>query len=1014
MNLRRNGWLWVLLLAWACGDEATDDVGPNPDGGVDAGSLDSGASDSGPDGGTPDSGAPDGGLVDPGPFTWPLPTGPITITPHASWKNRLQLPDDPFIVDPAFQEVEGLRFVKFAVLLRDPSKIYFQDSHLYPFHYEFASERLDPFLGSSRTELDRISLHELDQELLLGAVVLPVDRTVEEIGVQLVRLDAYHPEMVRIVFEKVLESLDGPPGLRAFYMPTYEQQASAALWQSWLAARQVNVSSPARWITQDACYSVGWSLGRLVQVPGSEIEMAYASGALLPTDILLTDGVPAEVPYVAGILSLTPSTPNAHVAILAQSYGVPFAFPAEPTFQEQARALVGHDVLFAASPAYQGCRIELLDLQGNLRSEIRTELLAFKEVPPLPIRPKQRRGAISTSTDELSEVDLIYFGGKAVGYALLRDTIPDRSPPAIALSFDLWDDFLDQTLASTNGTLRAEIDRRLSVHQFPPDPRALADDLAVIRGLIKSEAQFSEAQKSAVLAALTSFTSSQRLRFRSSTNVEDTDTFTGAGLYDSETGCAADDQDQDTVGPSACNAAQPQERGVFRALQKVYASFYNDNAVRERLRLQIDEDQVGMAVLVHYSYPDVEELANGVATYTWNGFSGDLKMVTQLGAVSITNPEGTATPEVVNIYLNDLGIYPDLSQRSSLVQLGATVLEFPAEYEAFAELFRTVVNRYRVLHPELPRFTLDFEYKKTVAEGLVVKQVRRLPEASLEQDQPVYLWEQPAERCTFQGETADIFSNHRLKVRYRLTPRGSWLRDPDLATNLYADGELEYVAGATTAFVRGAPNQWAGASHTVDGDATVDTFTLGPDQHTLRTELTRLAREVDNPIRSAESMSMFHSVTYTTPVPAIEWDGLGTRTQEGVWLGTCPEQNVLGPENRRVNDVFTFGLVQLDTAYYFPRPPTGITAGYTAPLYQWDRTILTGLTSTPIELRGYWSQTYRPGHHNFSGEFIFDPWLEPGLAQSIKDELTTANIRWVYTDGGQLWALGLDGVLRQL
>jgi phosphoenolpyruvate synthase/pyruvate phosphate dikinase len=145
----------------------------------------------------------------------------------------------------------------------------------------------------------------------------------------------------------------------------------------------------------------------------------------------------------------------------------------------------------------------------------------------------------------------------------------------------------------------------------------LADDLAVIRGLIKSEAQFSEAQKSAVLAALTSFTSSQRLRFRSSTNVEDTDTFTGAGLYDSETGCAADDQDQDTVGPSACNAAQPQERGVFRALQKVYASFYNDNAVRERLRLQIDEDQVGMAVLVHYSYPDVEELANGVATYTW-------------------------------------------------------------------------------------------------------------------------------------------------------------------------------------------------------------------------------------------------------------------------------------------------------------------------------------------------------------------------------------------------------------
>lgn len=1011
MNLRRTGLLLVLLVPLACGDETTDDVGPNPDGGADAGAPDSGAPDSGAptDGGTPDS-----GLEDPGPFTWPVPTGPITITPHASWKNRLTVPEDPFIVDPAFQEVEGLRFVKFAMLLRDPSKIYFQDSHAYPFHYEFATERLDPFLGRSREELDRISLHALDQELLLGAVVLPVDRTVEEIGVQLVRLDAYHPEMVRIVFEKVVESLDGPPGLRAFYFPTYEQQPSATLWQSWLAARQVNVSSPARWITTDACYSVGWSLGRLVQVPGSGIDEAYASGALLPTDILLTDGVPAEVPYVAGIISLAPSTPNAHVAILAQSYGVPFAFPAEATLQDQARSLVGHDVLFAASPAFQGCRIELLDLQDNLRSEVRAELLALKETAPLPIRAKQSRGAISASTDELNEADLVYFGGKAVGYALLRDAIPERAPPAIALSFDLWDSFLNQGLASTGGTLRAEIDRRLSTHQYPPDPRALADDLAVIRGLIKGEAQFSEAQKVAVLGALTSFTSTQRLRFRSSTNVEDTESFTGAGLYDSETGCAADDQDQDTVGPSACNAAQPQERGVFRALQRVYASFYNYNAVRERLRLRVDEDQVGMAVLVHYSYPDVEELANGVATYTWNGFSGDLKMVTQLGAVSITNPEGTATPEVVNIYLNDLGIYPDLIQRSSLVQLGATVLEYPAEYEAFAQLFRTVVDRYRALHPGLQRFTLDFEYKKTQAEGLVVKQVRRVPEPSLEQDQPVYLWEQTAERCTFQGEAADIFANHRLKVRYRLTPRGSWLRDPDLTTNLYANVELEYVSGATTAVVQGAPSQWPGASHGVDGDATVDGFSLGTDQHTLRTELTRLVREVDSPIRTAATMSMYHSAVYTTPVPSIEWSGLGSRTEEGVWLGSCPEQNVLGPENRRVNDVFTFGAVQIDTAYYFPRPPSGITAGYTAPLYQWDRTILTGLTTAPIELVGYWSQTYRPAHHNFGGEFIFDPWLEPGIAESVKAELTTANIRWVYTDGGQLWALGLDGVLRQL
>ena len=36
--------------------------------------------------------------------------------------------------------------------------------------------------------------------------------------------------------------------------------------------------------------------------------------------------------------------------------------------------------------------------------------------------------------------------------------------------------------------------------------------------------------------------------------------------------------------------------------------------VVERLRLGVDESQVGMAVLVHYSFPDEIEMANGVAT----------------------------------------------------------------------------------------------------------------------------------------------------------------------------------------------------------------------------------------------------------------------------------------------------------------------------------------------------------------------------------------------------------------
>lgn len=46
------------------------------------------------------------------------------------------------------------------------------------------------------------------------------------------------------------------------------------------------------------------------------------------------------------------------------------------------------------------------------------------------------------------------------------------------------------------------------------------------------------------------------------------------------------------------------EHGVFRAIKKVFAGFYNDHAFLERLRHQVDEQAVRMAVLAHDFFPD--------------------------------------------------------------------------------------------------------------------------------------------------------------------------------------------------------------------------------------------------------------------------------------------------------------------------------------------------------------------------------------------------------------------------
>jgi len=117
--------------------------------------------------------------------------------------------------------------------------------------------------------------------------------------------------------------------------------------RDWFESQGIPVGSTARWAEGNACYSEGWALGKLKYFTGDQIQAAYLAGNLLPGDILLTDGVPAEIPFVAGILSLLPSTPSSHVAILAQTFCVPFAHLALVEDATRAQQLVGRTVLLS-------------------------------------------------------------------------------------------------------------------------------------------------------------------------------------------------------------------------------------------------------------------------------------------------------------------------------------------------------------------------------------------------------------------------------------------------------------------------------------------------------------------------------------------------------------------------------------------------------------------------------------------------------------------------------------------
>ena len=170
--------------------------------------------------------------------------------------------------------MRGLGFVKLAIVLSEPNTVYFQNSNLYPFHYDFAT----PFGGP------------------------------REFGIQFVGLDAYPKEAVKAWFDVVKSAVLANPAATALYIPAFEQRQQAEIDRAWFASQGIEVSGVERWLVQSQIYAEGWALGRMVFVPGGQIQDLYGTDALRPGDVLLTDSIPAEIPFTAAVVTLTPAT----------------------------------------------------------------------------------------------------------------------------------------------------------------------------------------------------------------------------------------------------------------------------------------------------------------------------------------------------------------------------------------------------------------------------------------------------------------------------------------------------------------------------------------------------------------------------------------------------------------------------------------------------------------------------------------------------------------------------------
>jgi len=216
------------------------------------------------------------------------------------------------------------------------------------------------------------------------------------------------------------------------------------------------------------------------------------------------------------------------------------------------------------------------------------------------------------------------------------------------------------------------------------------------------------------------------LRFRSSSNAEDALEFSGAGLYDSVSGCLADDLDGDSTGPSRCDAGESRERTVARALRHVWASLWNAEAYEERDWYGIDHARAAMAVLVN---PRSQNEQANIVAFTGNPTSpGDDRYLidAQAGELDVVLPDPGVFPEESLLTVSSGSVWAiDRVQGSSELPAGSWVLD-DARLTELGGLLWQIVQAYPVdgVVPPDATVLLDTEWKILSDGRLIVKQVR--------------------------------------------------------------------------------------------------------------------------------------------------------------------------------------------------------------------------------------------------------------------------------------------------
>jgi len=614
----------------------------------------------------------------------------------------LRTPGD-FAALAAARARTGIAGVEFIVDMDAGDRVTLLDSEEWDLHYLFISEVIDgePHVDRCTPEGYR-AFHQgwyafsLEQYFRVEGRRYLLGNLVHHAGPDLYTVefadgDEITPALMERAFYAVLRAVPEPT--RWAIRPQDPTQVARAL-EIEGRVPLVDPNAPYRNVTfQPLTPAVAYGTLRFVRAS------ALGDATLGPHDILVTDQVPNDLPFVAGLVTEAIQTPLSHVNILSRARGTPNMFLRGARDDPAVAPLLDRLV-----------RLEVRAADYSLTEASSEEAIAFweeRDAGREPLTPRldtTLRGPQELAAHDLASLPAL--GGKAAQVAELgrvavcgATALPDR-PVGVPVVHSM------EHLAASGA--EAILAARRAEPDFVADPAARAAGLEDVRAAILAH-PVDAALLDAVVATIDETWPGQRLRFRSSSNTEDLAEFSGAGLYDSLAWEPEDGRD-----------------GVEDALRAVWASLWNPRAYDEREAYRVEQSAVAMGVLIHPAYH--HEAANGVIVSRdiLDPMRGDRYYVNaQIGEALVTNPAPGVTSDELVVAAGDP---TRVTWRGESSLPGDHPVLGPSELQELVCSMNAVHDHFRArLDPEGTQgwFAMDVEFKLMGAErALAFKQAR--------------------------------------------------------------------------------------------------------------------------------------------------------------------------------------------------------------------------------------------------------------------------------------------------